>query len=74
MDLLWNISTYDWFELYSDDKRYWKEAQDKLINILQLIHSEQDLNILKSCLDKIPPKTGCKIREELMRQIKKLSK
>jgi hypothetical protein len=73
MNLLWSIDTYDWFDLYSDDKKYYKEASDKLAAIIQLIHSEQDLNILNSCLDKIPPRTGGKVREELIRQIKKIS-
>ena len=74
MDLLWHIKNYDWFDGYKDDKRYWKEAQDKLIHVLTLIQNEKNVDVLRDCLEQIPKKTGIKIRDEIVRRINTLTR
>lgn len=72
MDLLWSIKTFDWFESYSDDKKYWKEGQDKLSVILDKIKTEKSSSVLLECLKEVPVKTGNRVRQEIHSRMKEL--
>lgn len=73
MNLLWEIKNFDWFYMYSDDAKYYKQGLDKLDLVCKLIKEETDIKVLCECINEIPDTVATHVKSLISTRIVQLS-
>jgi len=69
MNLLWEVQNFDWFSMYGDDSKFYKEGADRLLKTTLLVNKSNDEQILKECLTHIPDSTGKQLKNSIKQRL-----